>query len=81
MPIYEYDCRACGQRFEQLVLAGTVPACPECESRELDRVISMFAVSSEGSRQIALSDGRRRASGVKRDRDHAEAEYIRNHDH
>jgi hypothetical protein len=41
----------------------------------------MFAVSSEGSRQIALSDARKRAANVKRDKDHAEAEYIRNHDH
>jgi putative FmdB family regulatory protein len=81
MPIYEYDCRACGHRFEQLVLAGTIPTCPACEGRELERVVSMFAVSSEGSRQIALSDARKRAAGVKRDKDHAEAEYIRNHDH
>jgi putative FmdB family regulatory protein len=81
MPIYEYDCRGCGHHFELLVLAGTVPACPECSSQELERVISMFAVSSEGSRQIALSDARKRAANVKRDKDHAEAEYIRNHDH
>jgi putative FmdB family regulatory protein len=81
MPIYEYKCSACGKHFEQLILPGTVPACPACESGELERVISMFAVSSEGSRQNALSDARKRAANVKRDKDHAEAEYIRNHDH
>jgi putative FmdB family regulatory protein len=81
MPIYEYECRGCGHRFELLVLAGTVPACPACNGRELEREISMFAVSSEGSRQIALADGRKRAAGVKRDKDHAEMEYQRDHQH
>ena len=81
MPIYEYKCRGCGEQFELLVLAGTVVACPACGNQDLERTISMFAVSSEGSRQVALSDGRKRAAGVKRDKDHAEAEYIRNHPH
>ena len=81
MPIYEYSCRGCGQQFELLVLASTVPACPQCEGRDLERVISMFAVSSEGSRQIALSGARKRAAGVKREKDHAQAEYEKNHAH
>ena len=81
MPIYEYDCRDCGHRFELLVLPSTVQQCPVCAGRQLDRVISMFAVSSEGTRHIALSDARKRAAVIKREKDHAEAEYERNHCH
>ena len=81
MPIYEYECRGCGHCFEFLVLASTVPACPACLGQELERTISMFAVSSDGSRQHALAEGRKRAAGVKREKDHAQMEYEKNHSH
>ena len=81
MPIYEYECRGCQHRFELLVLASTVPACPACQGQELERVVSLFAVSSDGSRQIALSDGRKRAAGVQRDKAHAQHEYEKGHSH
>ena len=51
MPLYEYSCRDCGRRFEQIVFGKTVPACPSCESRKVSKLLSVFAVaSSEGSR-------------------------------
>ena len=82
MPIYEYECRGCGHRFECLVLpASAAPACPECQSADLERLLSMFAVSSEGTRSAALKDGRKRASGIKREKDHAQAEYEKHHEH
>jgi putative FmdB family regulatory protein len=41
MPIYEFDCAACGERFEDLVPAGTVSAkCKHCSSEETRRVLS-----------------------------------------
>ena len=83
MPIYEYECRGCGHQFEFLLLPTnpTVPTCPQCSSLELERVISMFAVSSDGTRQLALNDGRKRAARVNRDKSIAEAEYEKNHEH
>ena len=31
MPIYEFECEACGMRFEELVPGGTEEhACPDC---------------------------------------------------
>ncbi len=82
MPIYEYECRGCGHRFEFLLLpSSAAPACPSCNSTDLERAVSMFAVSSDGTRQQALSDGRKRASRVQRDKAHAEAEYERDHMH
>jgi len=81
MPIYEYECCGCRHRFELLVLAGTVPACPECQGQGLERVVSLFAVSSDGSREIALADGRKRSASVRRDKAHAQHEYEKGHSH
>ena len=52
MPIYEYQCRACGHQFEFLLLPTNpeAPSCPSCKGQELERIISMFAVSSDGTR-------------------------------
>jgi putative FmdB family regulatory protein len=81
MPIYEYECRGCGHQFELLVLAKTVAACPECNSQELEQLISGFAVSSETTRQANLQAARRRFAASKdlRDRKIAEAEDVREH--
>jgi putative FmdB family regulatory protein len=46
MPLFEYACRACGQKFEYLTRAGQTPACPSCASAELEKQLSVFAVSS-----------------------------------
>jgi putative FmdB family regulatory protein len=47
MPLYEYVCLKCGQTFETLVLSSDEQVvCPECESVELERVLSPFAVAA-----------------------------------
>lgn len=50
MPIYEYSCDACGERFEQLVrsMSGEHKVqCPKCASGKTKRALSVFAVTSE----------------------------------
>jgi putative FmdB family regulatory protein len=83
MPIYEYRCRECGSRFEALVRRGdnTVVQCPSCESRDLEQQISLFAVSSEATRQASFSVAKQKNAKVLRDKATAEEEAIRNHDH
>ena len=50
MPIFEYICRECGQRFERIVQGNTVPDCPSCKTQDLEKQISAFAVgATEGS--------------------------------
>ena len=83
MPLYEYECRGCGHCFEVLVRpsdTGT-PACPSCKSQDLDRLLSMFAVSSDGTRTAALKDGRQRGSVLKREKDQAHIDYLKHHHH
>ena len=46
MPIYEYACQTCGHEFEALVRSDTVPACPGCQSPELDKRLSVFATAA-----------------------------------
>ncbi|MBL8383748.1 MAG: zinc ribbon domain-containing protein [Burkholderiales bacterium] len=49
MPIFEYQCTACGNRFEQLVRASTVPQCPRCASQRLDKQLSVFAAGGSSA--------------------------------
>ena len=81
MPIYEYECRACQHQFELLVLKDTTPVCPECESGDLEQLISGFAVSSESIRRNNVQTARRQLAASKdyRDKKVAEADEIRDH--
>ncbi len=49
MPIYEYACHGCGDEFEMLLRSSTVPACPKCQSKDLEKMLSVFAPSVSGS--------------------------------
>jgi putative FmdB family regulatory protein len=61
MPIYEYQCRQCAQQFELLVLKTTVVECPSCQGRDLDQLLSGFAVSSDGMRAANARTARQAA--------------------
>jgi putative FmdB family regulatory protein len=44
VPIYEFSCAACGERFEALVPPGTAStACPACGETDSERVMSLPA--------------------------------------
>jgi putative FmdB family regulatory protein len=83
MPLYEYKCCGCGHAFEVLVRPSDTdaPACPSCQSQDLERLLSMFAASSDGTRSLALKDGRQRGMKIKQEKDQAHIEYLKNHHH
>ncbi len=62
MPIYEYECEGCGERFEELVAAGAVGvACPRCGSTETRRLLSNVSPAGRQPRGAAVrSDESRR---------------------
>lgn len=61
MPIYEFECDACGARFEALVSAGTeAEACRECGAEGARRRMSSFGTSRQ------LTAGQRRRLEDKR---------------
>lgn len=51
MPIYEYKCSKCFAVFEVLVRGDEKPACPECGSKRLKKLVSSFGVGGEGSKK------------------------------
>jgi len=46
MPIYEYRCASCGERFERLVSREQREEgrCPHCRGNRVERLLSTFAV-------------------------------------
>jgi putative FmdB family regulatory protein len=81
MPLYEYYCRACGHDFELLVRPPETPRCPKCQSADLEKLLSDFAVDSEERRAAAAKASRERQIRARKDAIIAEEEYRRNHDH
>ncbi len=81
MPIYEFACRACGETFEAIVRSGDAPACPACKSADLERLVSLFAVDTPGTRSRGIAAARARHARVDRDRRQAEHEYEHEHEH
>ena len=49
MPIFEYQCAGCGHRFEVVVRGSERPECPSCHGQELQKQLSVFAVSTKGA--------------------------------
>ncbi len=62
MPIYEFECEGCGERFEELVAAGAEALpCPSCGSDRTRRLLSGFAPPGRQPRGAAVrSDESRR---------------------
>ena len=79
MPIYEYECRGCGHRFEAIVRSNESPACPSCQGVDLERLISMFAVDAPGTRSKALSAIQKSNAKVSNDKAWADFEYDKKH--
>jgi putative FmdB family regulatory protein len=79
MPIFEYRCQGCGHEFELLVLKGTVPACPECKSDSLERLLSVPAVKSESTHALAMKAAKRRDAKQAGEINRAQREYELHH--
>ena len=79
VPIFEYECRACGHAFERLVRAGDVAACPSCASQDLEKLLSLSAISSAAIRKANVQKARQANKAVQRDKAIAEMEEIREH--
>jgi putative FmdB family regulatory protein len=76
VPIYEFECRECGTRFEELVPAGQAAPCPQCESLEVTRRYSRIGearvpVGLHGQ-AAAQSDARRKEREARRQEGFAE---------
>jgi putative FmdB family regulatory protein len=43
VPLYDFRCGACDERFEAQVPYGELPRCPDCGAAETERRMSAFA--------------------------------------
>jgi putative FmdB family regulatory protein len=68
MPIYEYRCGACGEKFEKWqrsMLCAEAPRCPKCGSTHVNKAVSLLgkcassstAVSSQSDSSCAPTGG------------------------
>jgi putative FmdB family regulatory protein len=50
MPIYEYECQACGHTFEewQKMSDRPVRTCPKCKARKVEKLISHTSFQLKG---------------------------------
>ncbi|MBM3819655.1 MAG: zinc ribbon domain-containing protein [Acidimicrobiia bacterium] len=83
MPIYEYECRACGHQFEFLLLptAKETPACPECHGADLEKLPTGFALSTTELTKARVKKARAQHQSGKnfKDKQVAEQEHIQEH--
>jgi putative FmdB family regulatory protein len=65
MPVYEYQCRDCGVRFErrQHITADPIKICPECGG-EVHRLIQPVGIIFKGS-GFYVTDNRSKSSTAK----------------
>jgi putative FmdB family regulatory protein len=72
MPIYEFECEACGARFEELIAASDAVPCPACGFERTRRLLS--TVSPPGRQ--ARGAGVRSDESRRRERESARQERI-----
>jgi putative FmdB family regulatory protein len=80
MPIFEYSCRACGHAFEALVRPGMgTPTCPKCQSEELEKLLSIPAIKSETTHDLAMRAAKRRDTKAAGEKNREQREYELHH--
>jgi putative FmdB family regulatory protein len=80
MPLYDFKCRQCGHRFEELVRLNDTVDCPKCKAKNAERLFSMSAaVITPKDRARTTKIARRAATSVHKEKKAAEAEYTRNY--
>lgn len=80
VPIYEYTCQACGHQFEALVRGRKRPACPSCESRDLQRLLSLPSLRTPTTKEQSLKAAKARDAARAKERMHDQLHYERSHD-
>ena len=66
MPLYEYECEACGRRFEQIRKFSDPPVdvCPHCGERSVRKLLSSPAIQFKGSGWYITDYARKNAAST-----------------
>jgi putative FmdB family regulatory protein len=80
VPVYEFDCQACGARFEEVVPAGCAAPCPACGNEQTVRRWSQVApprvpvgltgrsAAKSNSKRQAREEARRERATARREK-------------
>ena len=78
MPIYEYECKVCGQKLEKLQRISDAPLkdCPACDEPGLRKLVSAvaFRLKGDGWYETDFKDEKSRKNLVKEDEKPAETD-------
>jgi putative FmdB family regulatory protein len=75
VPIYDFECPACGERFEALLAAAQRPACPVCGAPEPTRLFSPIAGAPKAGLRGSAA---RRSDSLRHSRDEQLREGLAN---
>ena len=66
MPMYEYECSACGHRFERIQKFSDAPVdvCPACGESKVQKLLSSPAIQFKGTGWYITDYARKGASGT-----------------
>lgn len=83
MPLYEYECDACGKRFERIQKFSDPPidVCPNCGKGPVRKLISSSAIQFKGSgwyitdyaKKSSTDAGHSKSSGESTDKKSSES--------
>jgi len=67
MPMYEYQCEACGHRFEKIQKFSDAPLeiCPNCGEKKLQKLLSSPAIQFKGSGWYITDYARKGSAGTE----------------
>jgi putative FmdB family regulatory protein len=74
MPLYDFDCEACGTAFEDTAAPGETAPCPNCGST--DRVRRVWSAPSVGRAPILRGVAARRSDAQRAEKVAARQERI-----
>jgi putative FmdB family regulatory protein len=79
MPIFDFSCKACAHKFEALVLKKT-PVCPKCQSADLEKLLSLPVVRSEGTHQKTMAQAKKQEMKTAAEREYTQRQYEASHE-
>ena len=81
MPTFDFVCRSCKEEFEEWVRKREEsPSCPSCGADDVERLLSVPNVHSEGTRALSMRAAKRRDDRQQTENMHTRIEYEANHD-